>query len=129
MFPVHPPFPLASNLLFQPAAGIHTSILMSESGVGLSVAATRQNAGRSENLAAACMPCALAGATNAPACTACATVTVPSGTVMEARLSHDTPNAGSPHKNAAKKAFIEALAAMLPPFPRGRLPAVAPRPH
>ena len=53
MLPFQPPLPIAWNLPFQPAAGSHTSILMSESADGLSVAATRQNAGRSVNCAAA----------------------------------------------------------------------------
>src|SRR4051794_25347535 len=42
MTPAHPPLPTASNLPFQFSAGIHTSIGMSESGDGLTVAATRQ---------------------------------------------------------------------------------------
>src|SRR5262245_11688400 len=46
MTPAQPPFPTAWNLPFQPFAGSHTSILMSESVVGVSVAATRQNDGR-----------------------------------------------------------------------------------
>ena len=45
MLPFKPPLPTAWNLPFQPAAGSQTSILMSESLVGVSVAATRQNAG------------------------------------------------------------------------------------
>src|SRR6266849_1403255 len=49
--PAHPPLPTAWNLPFQPDAGIQTSILMSESPVGFSVAATRQNAGSVLNAA------------------------------------------------------------------------------
>jgi hypothetical protein len=41
--------PTAWNLPFQLAAGIHNSILMSESFDGFSVAATRQKAGRALN--------------------------------------------------------------------------------
>jgi hypothetical protein len=37
--------PWPRNLLFHPFVGIHTSIFMSESAVGLSTAITRQNAG------------------------------------------------------------------------------------
>ena len=44
--PAQPPLPTAWNLPFQSAAGSQTSTLMSESLVGLSVAATRQNSGR-----------------------------------------------------------------------------------
>ena len=45
--PSQPPLPTAWNLPFQPSAGSQTSIRISESGVGVSVAVTRQNAGRS----------------------------------------------------------------------------------
>jgi len=45
--PVQPPLPLPSSLPFQFISGIHTSIWISESLVGLMVAVTRQNAGRS----------------------------------------------------------------------------------
>jgi hypothetical protein len=40
------PLPVPAYLPFQPENGIHTSILMSESEVGVKVAAIRQNAGR-----------------------------------------------------------------------------------
>src|SRR5689334_16094681 len=43
--PLNAPLPTAWNLPFQPDSGNQTSILMSESLVGFSVAATRQNAG------------------------------------------------------------------------------------
>src|SRR6185295_15378773 len=46
--PPSPPLPVPRNLPFHDAAaGIHNSILISESVVGISVACTRQNAGRS----------------------------------------------------------------------------------
>src|SRR5215813_5626485 len=45
MVPAQPPLPTAWNFPFQSEAGSQTSILMSESGEGVSVAATRQNAG------------------------------------------------------------------------------------
>src|SRR5579859_335208 len=45
MTPAHPPLPTAWNLPFQFAAGSQISTLMSESAVGVSVAATRQNSG------------------------------------------------------------------------------------
>ena len=41
--PAYPPFPVPSNLSFQPDAGSQTSTLMSESLVGVSVAVTLQN--------------------------------------------------------------------------------------
>src|SRR5437762_3932950 len=45
MVPAQPPLPTAWNFPFQSAAGIQTSILMSESDEGVSVAATRQKVG------------------------------------------------------------------------------------
>src|SRR5215472_10002418 len=45
--PEKPPLPMPKNFPFQPDAGIHNSILMSESFVGLISAATRQKAGSS----------------------------------------------------------------------------------
>ena len=41
--PAKAPLPTTCSLPFHPLAGSQTSILMSEFGVGLSVAATRQN--------------------------------------------------------------------------------------
>src|SRR5215510_1497246 len=64
--PAHPPFPTASNLPFQPDAGSQTSILMSESLVGVSVAVTRQNAGKFAN---GFVPPRPAGCVKAPAAT------------------------------------------------------------
>ena len=59
---------------------------MSESGVGLSVAETRQNAGRSSYWSAEFpLP---PGRVNAPAATFCALVIVASGNVVDAILSH-----------------------------------------
>ncbi len=86
MFPDQPPFPLASRFPFQPVAGIQSSILISESLEGLSVAATRQNAGRSSK-DGPCLPRPAAGAVKAPAPTAVAEVMVVSGNFSEARLS------------------------------------------
>src|SRR5438034_8211366 len=62
---------------------------MSESGVGVSVACTRQNARRSVNVAP--RPPGRpprAGATNDPAATVCAIVIVVFGSVSADRLSH-----------------------------------------
>src|SRR5688572_27043422 len=91
MLPFHPPLPTAWNLPFQPAAGSHTSILMSDSFVGVSVAATRQNAGRSAKALAPPRP---PGWVNAPAATGCAIVTVPLVSFAVARLSHVAADAG-----------------------------------
>src|SRR5437773_9795110 len=46
MIPPRPPLPTPSNFPFQPVAGIHTSTLMSEAGLGLSVTVTRQKDGK-----------------------------------------------------------------------------------
>src|SRR2546425_5000463 len=80
MTPPAPPFPVPSSFPFQAsAAGSHTSILMFDSGVGFSVAATRQNAGTvSDGGAAPLRPCA-PGTVNGPAGTAVADVIVVSG--------------------------------------------------
>src|SRR6266576_4660348 len=96
MTPPHPPFPTAWNFPFQPDAGIQTSTLMSESLVGLSVAATRQNAGRFLNgsLCAAPPPC-VAGVTNAPMATDSAIEIVVLGSASDLRLSHERPAANA----------------------------------
>src|SRR5229473_1496110 len=91
MVPAHPPLPTASNLPFHPDSGIQISTLISESLDGFSVAAMRQNAGRSRS---ACTvggePGAPAGAggVNAPASTKRASVIVVFGSVIDVRLSH-----------------------------------------
>src|SRR5215510_12601475 len=93
MFPFQPPLPTASNFPFQLDAGIHTSILMSESGVGFTVAAMRQKAGRSANCAPPPRPPPPAGA-NAPAATVCASVIVVSASFREDRLSQGAADTG-----------------------------------
>ena len=54
--PAKPPLPGTTNLPFQPDAGIQSSILISESALGIKVAVTRQKAGRSANGDAAAPP-------------------------------------------------------------------------
>src|SRR2546421_384992 len=91
MAPDQPPFPTASNLPFHPDAGNQTSILISESALGLNVAATRQNAGRSLKAAGPGpppRPPGAAGRTNPPAVTDCAIVIVVSDKRSDARFSH-----------------------------------------
>src|SRR6185295_3736896 len=90
--PFQPPLPTMRNLPFQPLAGSHTSILMSESAVGLSVAATRQNAGRSAN---GLPPPRPPGWENAPAATASAAVIVACGNATDERLSQLAAAAGA----------------------------------
>src|SRR5216683_3085652 len=90
MTPAHPPLPTAWNFPFHPEAGSHTSILMSESVVGASVAATRQNAGRLANGPGPTpgpRPARPAGGVNCPAATGCAMVIVECGSASAARLS------------------------------------------
>src|SRR5215469_16549994 len=88
MEPVHPPLPLARNFLFQPEAGIHTSIRISESLEGLSVAATRQNAGKSGKADALGV-----GGAKRPASIVRATVISASGGPTERRPSQGAPAA------------------------------------
>src|SRR5436190_5226243 len=91
MPPLHPPFPTASNFIFQFVDGSHTSILMSESFDGFSVAATRQNSGRLRNALAGPPPAprapGTAGSVNAPAATGSASVMVVFGSFKPVRLS------------------------------------------
>src|SRR4029450_13917253 len=49
MPPPKPPFPVPRRLPFHPATGIQSSILMSESGLGINAARTRQKDGKSPN--------------------------------------------------------------------------------
>src|SRR5215472_17535946 len=99
MLPFQPPLPVASNLPFQLDAGIQTSILMSESAVGFSVAAIRQNAGRSPNGFSPPRPARPPPAgLYAPAATASAVVIVAFGSFSDARLSHVAAEAGSATK-------------------------------
>ena len=102
--PAHPPFPTAWYFPFHPDAGSHTSTLISESGVGLIVAATRQKAG---SVAYACPPSpevGEVGGENAPATTGCAMVMVVS----------DSFNADRPsHEPAAVNASVETVTATL----------------
>src|SRR6187397_3392954 len=102
ILPFHPPLPVAWNLPFHPEEGSQTSTLMSESGDGLSIAATRQNAGRSVNCAPPPRPVAVAppprpppcGGVNAPAATDCAIVMVASGSLSDESISHDCAATG-----------------------------------
>src|SRR5580765_6685464 len=86
MTPAAPPLPVPRNLPFQTeTGGIHSSILMCDSGVGVSVAATRQNAGVFIGAAVAAAP----GARNVPASTGVAAVIVASCSVSLPSASHD----------------------------------------
>jgi len=75
-------------LPFHAEVGNQTSILISESLVGVSVAATRQNAGRSVNGFGPRPARPLGGGANDPGGTLCAEVIVACGSGRDARLSH-----------------------------------------
>src|SRR6185436_14557425 len=84
MMPPAPPLPVPRNLPFQVSAGgSQTSIRMFDSGVGLSVAATRQKAG---TVIAGAL--ALAFGLNGPAATASAVVMVVSCSLRPLSASH-----------------------------------------
>src|SRR5947208_15498027 len=82
-------FPPSWKFPFQFASGLHTSILISESLDGFSVAATLQNAGSCLKIAFCCAvtwPCA--GSENTPATTDCANVIVVFSRDRDFKLSH-----------------------------------------
>src|SRR5882757_5505991 len=106
MLPAHAPLPTACSLPFHACAGSHTSILMSESLDGVSVAATRQNAGRLANGFTAARPPRAGGAGNCPAATVCASVTAACGPENVDRLSHVAPIAGAAKNIRASASFI-----------------------
>src|SRR5688572_23079152 len=109
MLPFHPPLPTACSFPFQPAIGSQTSILMSDSFVGVSVAATRQNAGRSASAAPPRPPVCF----SSPAATDTADVIVPLVSFAEDRLSHVAASAVLTARNspavAAISVFISSL--------------------
>src|ERR1700722_17466062 len=97
MEPAHPPFPTASYFRFQFVSGIQISTLMSESGVGFRVAATRQNAGTSLSVPVSALAVGSpgpgrkpSGSANPPAGTDCASVIAASLNRNLARVSHGT---------------------------------------
>src|SRR5207302_2012671 len=81
-----PPLPTAWNLPFHAWAGSQTSILMSESDEGVSVAATRQKVGSWLNCGTAGP---VSGRVNAPAATVLAKVIEVFGSARDDKLSHD----------------------------------------
>src|SRR5579863_9078628 len=96
MEPAHPPLPTASYLRFQFVSGIQISTLMSESGVGFSVAAIRQNEGSSLSAAVSALAEGSpgpgrkpSGGANSPAGTDCASVTAASGSANLASASQE----------------------------------------
>src|SRR5262245_53978718 len=93
MLPFHPPLPVDWNLPFHPEEGSQTSILMSESADGLSVAATRQNAGKSANALPPPRP-PPCGGVKAPAAIGCAIVIVAFSNLSDESISHDCAATG-----------------------------------
>src|SRR5205809_4693056 len=87
MLPAQPPLPTAWNFPFHPRTGSQTSILMSESGEGVSVAATRQKPGRALSCSTAAGPGP--GRVKPPAGTIRAKVIEVSGSARDDKLSHD----------------------------------------
>src|SRR6478752_7644015 len=88
MIPPQLPLPTAWNLSFHPSDGNQTSILISESDDGDSVAATRQKGVRVANACPA-EPSPMAGLENPSGTTLSARVIVVCVSLRDARLSHD----------------------------------------
>src|SRR6476646_2527086 len=106
MTPPAPPLPVPRNLPFQVSAdGSHTSIRMFDSGVGLSVAATRQKAG---TVIAGAL--ALGFGLNGPAATAAAVVIVVSCSLRPVSASHEPDGDCAASVPARKTATAQAVA-------------------
>src|SRR6266513_4152076 len=90
MEPANPPLPTPRYFPFQPAAGSQTSNSMCESADGVSVACTRQNAGKRSNAVKISADGRRSPARkwNAPGATSLALVIVVLGSVSLAKLSH-----------------------------------------
>src|ERR1700733_12219313 len=86
MVPAQPPLPTAWNFPFQSVVGSQTSILMSESAEGVSVAATRQKVGSWLNCGVAGP---VPGRVNAPAGTTWTRLIEVFGSARDDKLSHD----------------------------------------
>jgi len=99
--PAQPPLPRPMNLPFHSDAGIHSSNLMSESLVGLTSTATRQNAGKLSRGRPGKLPGL--GGVNLPAGSGFARVMVVSGRESVARLSQVAPATGGPQKKEAAR--------------------------
>src|SRR6185437_13578626 len=93
MTPAQAPLPTDSSLPFHPPTGSHTSIRISESAVGLSAAATRQNAGRLLNAALGFEPRPGVGNVKAPASTCLADRIVVCGSARDVIFSQGAAQA------------------------------------
>src|SRR5450631_699302 len=96
MLPAKPPLPWPRNFPFHPFTGIHTSIGMAESVLGVAITCTRQNCGRPPS-SAFCAGCCIepSGGTNAPAATTAAETTFTPGNVSDANLVHASSLGGA----------------------------------
>src|ERR1041385_8722632 len=96
MVPAQAPLPTDCRFPFQADSGSQTSILISESVEGVSVAATRQNDGRFLN-DWGCFPLGAGkGDVNAPAATSSATVMAVFFSLSDVRLWHvEAPETGA----------------------------------
>src|SRR6516164_5258429 len=92
MMPWNPPPPVPRNRPFHVVSGSHTSILIDESDVGVSVAVTRQNAG---SPVIACGGLEL-GTTKTPLVLSRADVIVVSASATDCRLVHGVAITGVP---------------------------------
>src|SRR5262245_2082136 len=90
MTPWKPPPPVPRNLLFQFVLGNQTSILMAESLIGVSVAVTRQKAGRPVSVVGG-----VVGVTKTPVSLSVADVMVVCCTCRPARLVQGVAAAGA----------------------------------
>src|SRR5271154_5629185 len=105
MYPAKPPFPCPRNFPFQPLIGIQISTLISESGVGLSVATTRQKAGATLYRCGTFSPAFRSGGENAPAFTLSARVMLTLGNATCLRSAHFC--VGAPEPESAPQARVE----------------------
>src|SRR5579883_154929 len=108
MTPWNPPPPVPRNRPFHVVSGSHTSILMAESEVGVSVAVTRQNGGSWVKVCGGLDP----GTTNVPLVLSAAEVMVACSRLRDSRLVHGVASAG-----------VEAMAT------EAKAPAAAPMRH
>src|SRR5437016_10883239 len=90
MTPWNPPPPVPRNRPFHLVSGSHTSILIEESEVGVSVAVTRQNAGSPVSVVGGLEP----GTTKTPLVLSVADVIVVCSRVSDCRLVHGVAIAG-----------------------------------
>src|SRR5689334_16900777 len=121
MVPAHAPLPTDCRFPFHrlsgPFSGSQTSILISESGTGVSVAATRQNPGRLRN-DCGCLPLGAGrGDVNAPAAIVSAMVIVVFFSFRAVRLSQvAAPKTGATPHAAVASSSVMALVMVAAPY-------------